>query len=180
MDTYEIYDQYYHKVRRFILSNVRNQWTADDLTQETFIRIQTSLDKVKDHERLASWIFRTAYNICQDHFRRRQTAAPREGELSESMEGLQSAIAQQGLEQCEMSRCVQDVVNLLPESLRSVIVLYDLGDLSHREIAEILETSVGNVKVRLHRGRKKLKTLLEERCTFETDERNTLVCLPIA
>jgi RNA polymerase sigma-70 factor (ECF subfamily) len=78
-----------------------------------------------------------------------------------------------------MSNCVQGVVNLLPESLRSVVILFDMGDLSHREIAEILDTTVGNVKVRLHRGRKKLKVLLEERCTFEIDERNTLICEPI-
>ena len=78
-----------------------------------------------------------------------------------------------------MSKCVQGVVNLLPESLRSVVILFDMGDLSHREIAEILDTSVENVKVRLHRGRKKLKVLLEERCTFEIDERNALICEPI-
>jgi RNA polymerase sigma-70 factor (ECF subfamily) len=95
------------------------------------------------------------------------------------MEGLKNAIAQQELEQCEMSRCVQGVVNLLPESLRSVVILFDLGDLSHREIAEILDTTVENVKVRLHRGRKKLKVLLEERCTFEIDDRNALICEPI-
>jgi len=54
-----------------------------------------------------------------------------------------------------------------------------MGDLSHREIAEVLDITVDNVKVRLHRGRKKLKVLLEEKCTFETDERSTLICEPI-
>jgi RNA polymerase sigma-70 factor (ECF subfamily) len=69
-------------------------------------------------------------------------------------------------------------VDLLPQSLRSVIILFDMGELSHREIAEILDTTVDNVKVRLHRGRKRLKALLEERCTFELDERSVLVCEP--
>ena len=179
MNAYEIYDQYYQKVRRFILSYVRDEWTADDLTQETFIRVQKGEGMVQDPERLASWIFRIAYNVCQDHFRRRKVAAPRECELSETMEGFKNAIVQQSLEQCEMSKCVQGVVNLLPESLRSVVILFDMGDLSHREIAEILDTSVENVKVRLHRGRKKLKVLLEESCTFEVDERNALLCEPI-
>ena len=48
-----------------------------------------------------------------------------------------------------MSSCVQDVVRLLPESFRSVITLFDMAELSHREIADILDTTVENVKVRL-------------------------------
>jgi len=178
METYEIFDQYYQKVKRFILSYVRDEWIADDLTQETFIRIQNNQNIVKDSEKLAAWIFRIAYNVCQDHFRRRKVAAPRECELSETMEGFKNAIAQKTLEQCEMSQCVQGIVDLLPESLRSVVILFDMGDFSHREIAEILDTTVDNVKVRLHRGRKKLKVLLEERCAFEVDERNALICEP--
>lgn len=179
MDTYEIYDQYYQKVNRFILFYVRNEWTADDLTQETFIRVQNSHDTVKDASKLSSWIFRIAYNLCQDHFRNRKIASPRECELSENLEGFKEALIQKELEQCEMSKCVQGVISLLPESLRSVIILFDMGDLSHREIAEILGTTVDNVKVRLHRGRKKLKVLLEERCAFEIDERSALICEPI-
>jgi RNA polymerase sigma-70 factor (ECF subfamily) len=49
---------------------------------------------------------------------------------------------------------------------------------SHKEIAEILEISVSNVKVRIHRARKKLRAILEDHCTFEVDERNVLVCDP--
>jgi len=179
MDTYEIYDQHYPRVKRFILYYVRDEWTADDLTQETFIRVQNSHDTVKDASKLSAWILRIAYNLCQDHFRNRKVASPRECELSETIEGFKDAMIQKNLEQCEMSKCVQGVVNLLPESLRSVIVLFDMGDLSHREIAEILDITVDNVKVRLHRGRKQLKVLLEERCAFEIDERSALICEPI-
>jgi hypothetical protein len=52
-------------------------------------------------------------------------------------------------------------------------------ELKHQEIAETLGITIENVKVRLHRARKKLKTILEEKCTFEKDERNVLVCNPI-
>ena len=78
-----------------------------------------------------------------------------------------------------MSLCVQDVVRLLPEHFRSVIMLFDIGELSHREIAEILDTTVENVKVRLHRARRELRGLLEKKCKFELDERNVLVCEPL-
>lgn len=63
-------------------------------------------------------------------------------------------------------------------SLRTVLVLYDAMDFSHKEISGILDIKVDNVKVRLHRARKKMKTILKEKCTFERDERNVLVCDP--
>ncbi|MFP5212340.1 MAG: RNA polymerase sigma factor, partial [Acidobacteriota bacterium] len=159
MDFYEIYDQYYQRVRRFIIGYVRDEWTADDLAQETFIRVQKGLDRLNDPLKLKAWIFRIAYNLCQDHFRDPRQLASGHCELTEALGGFKEAIAQKELEQCEMGECVQNVVSLLPDSLRSVIVLFDMGELSHREIAEILDTTVENVKVRLHRGRKKLRAL---------------------
>ena len=60
-----------------------------------------------------------------------------------------------------------------------MIILFDTMDLSHQEIAESLGISVENVKVRLHRARRKLKAILEEECTFEVDERNVMVCEPV-
>ena len=179
MDSFEIYDRYYQRVRRFILSSVRDEWVADDLTQETFIRVQKNLDTLQDSSKLASWVFRIAYNLCQDHFRSRHRISSNECELDEATAGFKEAIVQKRLEQCEMGACVQNVVRLLPEPFRSVITLFDMAELSHREIAEILDTTVENVKVRLHRGRKKLKALLEEKCTFEVDERSVLICEPL-
>jgi RNA polymerase sigma-70 factor (ECF subfamily) len=52
-------------------------------------------------------------------------------------------------------------------------------DFSHQEIADILCLTVENVKVRLHRARKRLKAILEKECTFEVDERSILVCEPV-
>ncbi|MGW8178023.1 MAG: RNA polymerase sigma factor [bacterium] len=57
---------------------------------------------------------------------------------------------------------MQDKVNLLPEPLRAVLILFDPMDLSHQDIAESLGITVENVKVRLHRARTKLKAILEE------------------
>jgi len=179
MEFFEIYDQYYQRVRNFILSSVRDHWAADDLTQETFIRVQKNLHTLKDSSKLASWIFRIAHNLCRDHFRNLKRTSSNECELNEAGDVFREAFVQKRLEQDEMSSCVQDVVRLLPESFRSVITLFDMAELSHREIAEILDTTVENVKVRLHRARKELRALLEKKCTFEVDERNVLTCEPM-
>ena len=77
-----------------------------------------------------------------------------------------------------MSVCVQNQMLLLPENYRTVIWLFDVLGFTLKEIAGILELSVENVKIRLHRARKKFKSILSQKCSFEKDERNVLVCEP--
>jgi len=175
----EIYDQYYQRVRRFILHTVRNDWVADDLVQETFIRINNNLENVRDAAKLKAWIFRIAYNICQDYFRQQgRTVNLGQEEISAEPAPFKVPTSQKELEQGQMRKCVFGLVKFLPESLRSVIILSDISEFSQKEIAEILGITVENVKIRLHRARKKLKALLEEHCVFEVDERNVLTCQP--
>ncbi len=184
MEFWEIYDPYYAKVRKFILALVKDPWTADDLIQETFLKVQQNLGTLKDSSKLSSWIYRIAYNLCQDHFRRRKAGREKETTGLEQTEGVeegfvQDVLLQKELEQREMGKCVQDQIDLLPEPLRAVLILFDIMECSHQEIADILGITVANVKVRLHRAREKLKPILEQKCTFERDERNVLVCTPV-
>jgi RNA polymerase sigma-70 factor (ECF subfamily) len=155
MNYREIYNQYYAKIRRFILALVKDEWVADDLIQETFVRIQENVDSVKDPSRISPWIFRIAYNLCQDHFRQSRKSPNGESMGQEKPESSQEASIQKQLEQRQMGQCVQNHMSLLPESLRTVLILYDMMDFSHQEIAEILGTTIENTKVRLHRARKK-------------------------
>jgi RNA polymerase sigma-70 factor (ECF subfamily) len=184
MEFWELYDQYYVRVRKFILSLVRDEWVADDLIQETFLRIQNNLKSLKDPSKLSSWIFRIAYNLCQDHFRQSKRSRKEERIDQEETEDFKEALMQRGpdiqkeLEQRQMGECVQNYIHLLPEPLRVVLILFDTMDFNQQEIADTLGVTIENVKVRLHRARKKLKDILEEACTFERDERNVLVCTP--
>lgn len=184
LEFWDIYDQFYAKVRRFILALVKDDWVADDLIQETFFKIQKNLKSLKDPSKLSSWIFRIAYNLCRDHFRQLKISRKEERIDQEETEDFKEALIQRGpdiqkeLEQRQMGQCVQNYIHLLPEPLRVVLVLFDTMDFSQQEIADTLGVTIENVKVRLHRGRKKLKDILEEACTFERDERNVLVCTP--
>ncbi len=178
MNFLELHDQFYGRVKKFILASVRNESVADDLVQETFLRIQSNLNEVRDTAKISSWIFRIAFHLCQDHFRSLKKASAGDDRIFEGLVNLEETPIQKKMEQEEMSRCVQDQLNLLPESMRSVIIFSDIMEFSHQEIAEVLGLSIKNVKVRLHRARKKLKAILERKCTFEVDERNVLVCEP--
>lgn len=184
MEFWEIYDQHYSRVRKFILALVKDEWAADDIIQETFLKVQQNIGSLRDPSRLSPWIFRIAHNLCQDHFRGLKKSRKEESIDQEETGDLKEALIQKGLgiqkemEQRQMGECVQNQINLLAESLRTVLVLFDMMEFSHQESAEILGITIENVKVRLHRARKKLKTILEEKCAFERDERNVLICTP--
>jgi len=179
MEFWNIYDDYYERVKKFILALVKDEWVADDLIQETFIKVQKNVHQLRDESKLSSWIFKIAYHLCQDHFRNTSPSSQREQVLSEKKGILSEPLFQRQLEQHQMSACVQDKIRLLPESYQTVLVLFDLMEFNHQEIAEILDISIENVKVRLHRARRKLKTILEEECRFEVDERNVFICQPV-
>jgi RNA polymerase sigma-70 factor (ECF subfamily) len=178
MDLFAIHDQYYHRLRKFILASVKNESVADDLAQETFIRIQEKLNTVREPEKISSWIFRIAYHLCQDHFRTLKISSTQE-EIHDGLVNLEETPIQKKLEQDEMSLCVQEQLNLLSESMRSVLIFADVMEFTHQEIADILGLTLENVKVRVHRARKRMKDILKEKCTFEVDERNVLICEPV-
>ncbi|RJR40105.1 MAG: RNA polymerase sigma factor [Deltaproteobacteria bacterium] len=162
MDFYEVYEQHYDRVRNFILASVKNRWVADDLVQETFLRVLQNLTKVRDETKLSSWIFRIAANLCQDYFRSpsRKVLCFEDNPAGE-LPGESSL--EKEIEQYQTSLLVQDLIKLLPEPMRRVIFLCDIKEESHQEAAKILGISLENVKVRLHRARKQLKTILEEK-----------------
>ncbi|MCB2225887.1 MAG: sigma-70 family RNA polymerase sigma factor [Desulfarculaceae bacterium] len=178
-DFREVYHRYYQPVRSFIAAMVRDQWAADDLAQETFLSAEQNLASLKEPGKLKPWLYRIARNKSLDHFRR--VAASREQADERAGEGAdpEQHLVQLQLERGEMSSCVREKIDKLPEAYRTVLILFDLAGMSHQEVAEVLEEKEGTVKVRLHRARKALKEILARECAFEMDERNVLVCLPV-
>lgn len=177
MDFWEIYDQYYRPVKVFLTKMSGSEWVAEDLAQETFIKVQAGMDDLRDKDRLKSWIFAIARNKCLDFFRSKAHNAENQ-EFNETVGIHIKPMDQFKMEQREMSQCVQDKMQLLSESSREVLILYDTMELSQKEIADILGISEGNVKTRLHRARKAMKEILQRECLFEQDERNVMVCIP--
>ena len=179
MDAYwDIYETYYERIRRFIFLMVKDMWVAEDLLQETFVKVQKNLAQINDRQKISSWIFRIAYNVCQDHFRDSKRKARQEDAVQKTEIFPHSLSSQKLLEQQQMSQCVQEQTKRLPESLRAPLLLFDMMGFSHREIADILDISLENTKVRLHRARKKFKVILKKKCHLEIDERSILVCEP--
>ncbi len=176
MEFWDIYEQYHDKIRKFILSYVKSEFIADDIVQDTFMRVMQKGETLKDQEKLSSWIFRIAHNLCIDHFRSSKKTSGEGEEVLKNIEDSKELGQYKKQEMAEMGACVREKVDMLPDSLKSVLKLYDVMGFSQKEIADILEIEVGAVKVRLHRARKQMKTILTSACIIENDDRGTLTC----
>lgn len=175
---YEVYDTYYERIRSVVRSAVKDEWVAEDLTQDTFVRAHRNIDTLKDHTKIKPWLFRIARNVCQDYFRMAGNPSKNPIPLDDDTKIDSRSKPEQMLEQHQMSTCVQKQMLRLSSSLRPVLRLYYVKDLSHREIAGALGISIENVKIRLHRARKQMKSILNQNCRFERDNRDVLVCEP--
>ncbi len=178
-DISTLYENYYQQIYRYALSLVHDPAEADDLAQETFLRAFSRLDSLRDPAALTAWLYRIATNVCLDRIRQRAHSTPIESETA--LDDVDAADPdapklQQIVERSEMGACVQRYLASLSDSYRAVILLHDLHGLTGPEVAGILDVSLANVKVRLHRARRKLQSQLEEGCAFSHDERNALVC----
>lgn len=182
----DIFNRYHDRIYRYILRLVHQPAEAEDLTQETFLRVHSELSSLRNESALTSWLYRIATHICYDRFRQSsfrleaQSLEDNQGEQSntfeEQIEDLDEPKLDQVIDQREMSDCVQGYIGRLSDDHRIAILLHDLHGMTCPEIAQKLGCSLELVKIRLHRARQKLKAVLSSVCNFSLDERGILVC----
>jgi RNA polymerase sigma-70 factor (ECF subfamily) len=184
IDSTAVAERYRASIYRYILRLARDPQRADDLTQETFLRVHQRLERLKDIAALDAWLYRIATNLCYDRLRQREHRRPAlpllsVGEHEEAVVVDDAALRpDQLLEQSDMSDCVLRFLTRLSQSQREVLLLHDLQGFTGPEIAEQLGISLHNVKIRLHRARTRLKAALSEGCDFTCNDRGVFVCEP--
>lgn len=183
-DSGAVAEQYRASIYRYVLRLVGDTARADDLTQETFLRVHQRLSGLKDPAALEAWLYRIATNLYYDGFRQREHRNPPlplvslGGDSAASLSDELALRPDQLLEQGEMSDCVLRFLSGLPQPQREVLLLHDLQGFTGPEIAERLGLSLANVKIRLHRARVGLREALSQGCDFTRDERGVFVCQP--
>ena len=183
-DFIKIYKDYYQKITRY-LSGFVGPSEAEDLAQEVFDKINRNLGGFKGKSKLSTWVYRIATNAAIDRLRSAsykqsfkstplQETHRFDGSLTDNLLGNPSA--DEIAVRKEMSACVNEYIHRLPLNYRTILVLNDMAGLSYQEIADILQISLSNVKVRLHRARAKLKKELNKGCDFYYNEEGILAC----
>jgi RNA polymerase sigma-70 factor (ECF subfamily) len=157
-------------LRRYLRRRVPDDHLADDLLQETFVRIHRGLSALNSAERLAPWVYRIARNVLHDHYRG-STKAPVSLE-----EGTPQPDDERQICACGSSeRWMNELIEQLPPGYRDAVRLSELEGLSQHEVADHAGISISAARSRIQRGRRMLKTELERCCKFEFDRRSNLL-----
>lgn len=144
--------------------------TAEDLLQESLIKISKGLATFEGRSSLKTWAYTIATRAAYDHFRRPDQRRNMV-ELGAAQEPWDPrADISEAIIVDEMNACVREVIDSLPEDYRAALVLHDLEGFTARETADVCGTSLATAKARIHRGRKRLEKALESACTFYTDD----------
>lgn len=160
--------RYQRPVFSVLLRVVKRAEDAEDLTQETFVRMFRALDRYDPERPFTAWLFTIATRLGIDHLRRRRVPT-----FSLTMSDPDSSeertldVEDPGLKPDEVTshaeeeKRTQDLIDSLPEHYRIVVLLRHQQDLSYEEIAEALNLPLGTVKARIHRARALLKERIE-------------------
>jgi RNA polymerase sigma-70 factor (ECF subfamily) len=189
LEFHSIYDTFRPKILRY-LSQLVGEDEAEDLTQTVMVKVSQGLLNFRGDSSLSTWIYRIATNKALDklrspamkltarqlhsaeiHSERGCYSGERNVALEEQAPSVQTTVIQK-----EMTECLREFIDRLPEIYKTVMVLSELQGFKNSKIAETLSISLNTVKIRLHRARDRLRKELEIGCNFYRDERNEFAC----
>lgn len=184
-DFEKLHTRYRPKIHRY-LCRLAGENEAEDLCQEVFVKVEKNLASFRNEAQLSTWLYRIATNSFYDRLRSpsfKQKSKEYPIEIDDNTLEKRDFTTQQqkpGIDQQvirdEMNACIRGYIDQLPENYRTVLLLSEEEGFKNREIAEILQVSLDNVKIRLHRAKAKLKVSLQGNCDFYLDERSEISC----
>lgn len=155
----------------FVYKHVGDAATAQDLVQETFVRVVRSIGQYSHRGAFSSWLYRVAINLCKDHLKKKRPPVVSLNEYYTTVAGRkvlvmdevadESARTDAAVESTEREKLVRRLLAGLSEEQRAVILLKEYQALTFAEIAEVLGVPEGTVKARLYRGLRAMRQQME-------------------
>lgn len=163
METQKIWNFFSDELYFFILKKVRNKNNANDIFQNTFLKIHKNLAQLKNEEKVKAWVFQIARNEIVNYINKEMVYV-------ENLKPEKEAPEQNYQQIC----CFNTFINDLPKIYRDVIEQVYIKGAKQQEVANTLEISLENVKARLKRAKDILKKNFNECCKYELDKNGKL------
>ena len=165
----ELVNKYKQRIFAIVYNMTSNREDAADLTQDCFIKAFRSLDRFKGRSHFFTWLYRIAVNATLSHLKRNRYRRffsfenlHEEGISPDLVEALSSKMqTERPVMLGELQEKLNEALQSLSPKHRTVVVLFEIEGLSHEEISEIVQTSVGTVRSRLHYAKRELQASLQ-------------------
>lgn len=157
-------NRYRNMVFTLTLQILKNREEAEEVSQDTFVKIYKHLKKFKGDSKFSTWVYRIAYNACLDRIKtyKKHRKTVRIDEFTENqVKILETAF--DSMERSDREKSVKECLFCLPEDDATLITLFYFEELSLNEISKIVDIEANNIKVKLFRARKRLATILRQR-----------------
>ena len=167
--------RYQHRLYRYLLRLSRDRTTAEDLFQQTWVRVMEKIGRYDPAKNFDVWLFTVAHNIAMDHFRGKQMESLDEPSEMGVTQGDRLAANDQDalgrLLDCERGAMLADCLQRLPAIHREVLILRFEEDMKLEEIAEVVRIPLSTVKSRLSRALEGLRRSVLTRMAEDNHER---------
>ncbi len=162
-----VVNQYKDMVYTLCLRMLTDEEDARDAAQEVFVKAYRSIASFQEKSKFSTWIYRIAYNHCISEIRKKVKVIDLVDELPDNDESSGDVNGLEILSREERTRYLQMAVEALPETDAVVVTLFYYDELSLEEIAEVTGLTSSNIRIKLHRSRKKMYKVLSEQLKSE-------------
>lgn len=156
---------------RFIRRRVSDDHAADDLLQETFVRVHRNITNLQETDRLAAWVYQIARNVIYDQHRQATvpTVALADADPADDCDNPVTRFC------CRGADWLNEMIRSLPAGYQQAVRMAEVEGLSQQEVADHLGLSLSGAKSRIQRGRMMLRATLDQCCHFEFDRRGNML-----
>jgi RNA polymerase sigma-70 factor, ECF subfamily len=174
----DLVQEFSQPLLRYLQRYVGDAAIAEDLLQETLIRVSRGLPGFDGRASVKTWAYSIATHVAADYLRKPE----RRVQVVDIDDATDLADAEPRADEKlvvdEMNACVRQVINSLPADYRAALVLHELEGLTAKQIAEICDCSLPTAKIRIHRSRVRLAEALRQQCEFYRDADDVFRCTP--
>ena len=176
MDTILVWKNFNEQLENLICKKVNHADHCHDILQDVFIKVAQNIDKVVRAENMSSYLYRMADNAVTDHYRKKENK-PAEEIIHSTKSIEQNQVIERSFQLADC--CLLPMIASLPSIYKEALIMIELEGMKHKDYAVKAGITISNAKIRVQRGKEKLKDLILQCCNFQFDKYGNIVdCLP--